>query len=131
RYNTLLRTNEPPLESEVPYIRSLVSAAAARLAIFHKEILPLQLHQELVKQDYAELLSFYDQHYGAISPLRRMPNELLQEIFFWSLPSVQDSKYSKEIQMQDSPWILTHICQKWRALAINTPGLWSIIAINY
>ncbi|KAF8154384.1 hypothetical protein K438DRAFT_1778014 [Mycena galopus ATCC 62051] len=102
---------------------------AAQMVLLEEGISPLQFHLHL--QRNAELLSLHKSHSSIISPLRRMPNEMLQEIFFWSLPSVQDSKYCTRFRIKDSPWILTQICHRWRVLAISTPALWSIVAINY
>ncbi|KAJ7140393.1 hypothetical protein C8R46DRAFT_1320308 [Mycena filopes] len=59
-----------------------------------------------------------------LSPLRRMPTEMLSEIF--SLTLASDGRTN----IKDSPWTLSHTCSRWRAIAIDSPSLWSFIAIN-
>ncbi|KAJ7648229.1 hypothetical protein DFH06DRAFT_1423724 [Mycena polygramma] len=60
-----------------------------------------------------------------------MPPEVLCEIFAWTLPSVRDSCKRLKPRVTDSPWILTHVSHRWRAVAILNPSLWSIVAIKY
>ncbi|KAJ7483482.1 hypothetical protein FB451DRAFT_991164, partial [Mycena latifolia] len=65
-----------------------------------------------------------------LSPLRRMPPELLGEIFSWTLPSVQEALGRRRFQDKHSPWVFTQVCHRWRAVALSTPSLWSQIVIN-
>ncbi|KIM38078.1 hypothetical protein M413DRAFT_250649 [Hebeloma cylindrosporum] len=53
-----------------------------------------------------------------LSPLRRLPLELLREIFLWSF--------------EDQPcsaWVLAAVCTSWRRLALRTPLIWSKIRL--
>ncbi|KAJ7498230.1 hypothetical protein B0H11DRAFT_1999113, partial [Mycena galericulata] len=66
---------------------------------------------------------------GIVSPLRRMPPEVLGEIFSWTLPlPVETWSCSR---LDESPWVLTHICSRWRAISLATPSLWSQVIIDY
>ncbi|KAJ7147735.1 hypothetical protein C8R43DRAFT_529545 [Mycena crocata] len=40
-----------------------------------------------------------------------------------------DASEREKVQITDSPWILTHVNRRWRAIAISTPSLWSRIEI--
>ncbi|KAK7036091.1 F-box domain-containing protein [Favolaschia claudopus] len=55
-------------------------------------------------------------------PVLTLPNEITSEIFihFLGLPASEPP----EIHSPHSPIRLTHICRKWRAVAIATPPLW-------
>ncbi|KAJ7825713.1 hypothetical protein B0H13DRAFT_1585245, partial [Mycena leptocephala] len=55
-----------------------------------------------------------------LSPLRRMPPEVFCEIFVWLLPSFNSAVN-----------LLAQISHQWRAIAVSTPRLWSLFAINY
>ena len=54
------------------------------------------------------------------SPIRQVPDDILCEIFTQSLPSDAMATFDP----LESPILLTHICQRWRVLAINFPLLW-------
>ncbi|KAJ7157290.1 hypothetical protein C8R46DRAFT_859860, partial [Mycena filopes] len=58
-----------------------------------------------------------------LSGLRRLPLEILAYIFLLTIPSVEETCPLR------SPWILGHICRRWRAIALATPALWSSIVI--
>ncbi|KDR72745.1 hypothetical protein GALMADRAFT_73622 [Galerina marginata CBS 339.88] len=53
-----------------------------------------------------------------LSPIRRLPMELLREIFMWSF--------------EDHPcsaWVLAAVCTSWRSLALRIPLIWSKIRL--
>ncbi|KAJ7663886.1 hypothetical protein DFH06DRAFT_986571 [Mycena polygramma] len=57
-----------------------------RLAIIDEEIAKLRETLKQLEEDRASLLSYK----VILSPLRRMPPEVLGQIFSWTLPSVDD-----------------------------------------
>ncbi|KAJ7679129.1 hypothetical protein DFH06DRAFT_505619 [Mycena polygramma] len=111
-----LHGNNAPLDGEIPFLRNSLSAAQKRvdaldLAVEHaREVL-----EELMRKrkDTVDVVS---QHRGALSPVRRMPEEMLCEIFGWSLVA--------DLQ---SPWRLARVCQTWRNTALEYGHLWSAI----
>ncbi|KAJ6468524.1 hypothetical protein C8R47DRAFT_1302596 [Mycena vitilis] len=58
-----------------------------------------------------------------------MPPEVLAEIFRWTLPKVPAS--ARRFRIADSPWLLTHVSHRWRAIATGTPRLWASVDISY
>ncbi|KAH8078063.1 hypothetical protein BXZ70DRAFT_690189 [Cristinia sonorae] len=73
---------------------------------------------------------------NAAPPIHRIPAEILSEIFQYcqheplelQLVNGKPSKVSTFSQ----GWIreVTHVCQQWRQVALNTPSLWSNICIT-
>lgn len=49
-----------------------------------------------------------------LSPVRRLPAEMLREIFMWNFE-----------EHAACAWVLSAVCSSWRRLAIRTPRLWS------
>jgi hypothetical protein len=49
-----------------------------------------------------------------LSPIRRLPIDLLRDIFMWSFED-----YSCQA------WILAAVCSSWRRLALRMPRIWS------
>jgi hypothetical protein len=60
-----------------------------------------------------------------------MPPELLHEIFSWTLPSIKEALDMGRFEMGQTPWLLTQINSRWRAIVISTPSLWSRIVVDY
>ncbi|KAJ7701684.1 hypothetical protein B0H16DRAFT_1705296 [Mycena metata] len=61
-------------------------------------------------------------------PVLNLPNELVSEIFVHFLPDYPSTPPLFGIH---SPNILTHICRKWRDIALSTPLLWRAISLEY
>ncbi|KAJ7291960.1 hypothetical protein C8J57DRAFT_1588853 [Mycena rebaudengoi] len=69
------------------------------------------------------------------APITTLPPELICEIFSWTLPAKtymkEESRWRLPLcaQLKGSPWILGHVCQQWRAIALSCPTLWSSITV--
>ncbi|KAK7052160.1 hypothetical protein R3P38DRAFT_3172485 [Favolaschia claudopus] len=57
-------------------------------------------------------------------PVLTIPNEIISEIFLHFLPPPPEFP---PIKGPYSPLRLLAICQKWRAIALATPGLWNMV----
>lgn len=63
---------------------------------------------------------------SAVAPVRRLPVELLVEVFILCLP---DGKYIIP-RPTSAPLLLTQVCSSWRDIALSVPALWSSIQID-
>ncbi|KAJ6592315.1 hypothetical protein DFH09DRAFT_1025215 [Mycena vulgaris] len=64
-------------------------------------------------------------HEGAISPLRRMPTELLSLIFKYMLPPYATPR------VDPGPWAISAVCSRWRTIVLSQPALWSTIVLDF
>ncbi|KAK7054703.1 hypothetical protein VNI00_003166 [Paramarasmius palmivorus] len=80
-----------------------------------------KISQLQTKRD--KLQSFVDSHRSLLSPVRRLPRDLLAEIFLQCLPG--DRLPIRSIG--EAPLLLTTVCHTWREVAITTPRLWRAI----
>ncbi|KAJ6585424.1 hypothetical protein B0H19DRAFT_892038, partial [Mycena capillaripes] len=64
-------------------------------------------------------------HKALISPMRHLPQDLLQEIFTSCLPT----KHNALVDPQSAPLLLGFICRHWRKIAHSTPRLWASLHI--
>ena len=55
-----------------------------------------------------------------LSPIRRLPMELLREIFVWSFE-----------EHACSAWVLAAVCPSWRRLALRIPLIWSKVSPSF
>ena len=60
-----------------------------------------------------------------LSPIRRLPPELLGEIFCYCLPHDYDKNGAHKAVMLPS-----HVCSHWRDVALSTPTLWTNIVLR-
>ncbi|KZP16957.1 hypothetical protein FIBSPDRAFT_41453 [Athelia psychrophila] len=62
-----------------------------------------------------------------LSPIRRVPPEILMEIVLNVLPggTYEDNPYARHDRMLPS-----HICKEWRDLSLSTPKLWANISVE-
>ncbi|KAJ7113903.1 hypothetical protein C8R44DRAFT_795944 [Mycena epipterygia] len=130
RHQTLLGTNEPPEGAELTFIRSVMSETGVRLTYLDDEITRLRERLRQLEEERTSLASYHAQNTAILSPVRRMPAELLEEIFLWTLPSTDDARYRRIFDAKSSPWVLTHICSRWREVALSTSSLWSLVVIH-
>ncbi|KAG7451303.1 uncharacterized protein BT62DRAFT_926978 [Guyanagaster necrorhizus] len=66
-----------------------------------------------------------DSQRSALSPIRRLPLEILSEIFKLCLPGSYIIPKSRS-----APLLLTQVCGSWRRLALSIPQLWSSISVE-
>ncbi|KAJ7018396.1 hypothetical protein C8F04DRAFT_390998 [Mycena alexandri] len=64
--------------------------------------------------------------YYLVSPIRRLPPQVLERIFSFSIVDAQF-----DLDTSEMPWVLTYICSSWRRVAISTPQLWRKIDISF
>ncbi|KAJ6522278.1 hypothetical protein B0H19DRAFT_1008972 [Mycena capillaripes] len=65
-------------------------------------------------------------HLALVSGARRLPHDILGEIFMACLPQIAYSSMSSA----EPPQLLSHICSEWRRLAISMPRLWTSLHIE-
>ncbi|KAJ7138249.1 hypothetical protein C8R44DRAFT_661285, partial [Mycena epipterygia] len=125
-HHRLLNSNEVPMESDSILVQSVILKAGGRLADLDDAISELRDRMKRLEEERASVSIHLAKNAAIISPLRRMPPEVLGEIFSWTLPSV-GVLHQRHFGVAISPWVLTHISSRWRAVSISTPSLWSLV----
>ncbi|KAF7373598.1 hypothetical protein MSAN_00570200 [Mycena sanguinolenta] len=120
-----LNTNYVPSDSEVLHIHALLLEPTAELARVDARIEELEIILQQLKAQRALLKTPIDAHRALISPMRRIPEDVLIEIFCACLPS----EHNARIDPAEAPMALGRICKHWRGVAYSAPILWSTIHI--
>ncbi|KAF8965551.1 hypothetical protein BDZ97DRAFT_1811241 [Flammula alnicola] len=126
----LLSSNLPPSDSEIILVQKAIREAEATES---------QLKQKLVERIAAgqssrgwetvtrhkigQAARFIHQHKGILSPIRRIPLEILQEIFIWATPTVR--VHTRWRPISELPWEFAQVSQPWRASALSISMLWN------
>ncbi|KAJ6512588.1 hypothetical protein C8R45DRAFT_1152325 [Mycena sanguinolenta] len=102
---------------------SSMEADRARLSKIEIEILDLQDSISVLRAEKQLVQRRLDSYKY---PVLALPNEMVSEIFVHTLPPYP---ICPELFGTDSPTTLTHICRKWREIALDTPELWRAIRV--
>lgn len=128
----LLTSNEPPLDPELSEIRSKAAAHVDRLAILDKTIADMQNTVQLMRSEREWVAAELAELRQVSSPVRRLPPEVLSEIF---LACINEDIFHKthledSLDARKAPWVLSRICRRWRGIATSDARLWSTICID-
>ncbi|KAK7031026.1 hypothetical protein VNI00_013816 [Paramarasmius palmivorus] len=115
-FNHVLRTNYAPSPDELTAIRKLISGPEEKIRLLNEKISELQAERD-------DLQSFVDDHRALLSPARRLPRDVVAEIFLRCLSTAR----LPTCDVTTSPLLLTTICRYWREVAITTPRLWRAV----
>ncbi|KAK7019926.1 hypothetical protein R3P38DRAFT_2971319 [Favolaschia claudopus] len=146
----LLRSNEPPSDSQVPTIRNEIATIREQLAslkakrdefhrkddAFRQQLAAMETQMNEAKKEASKLdeemravEEHMHAHFSILSPVRHIPPEILSEIFHWTCSS-QWARTVHRLKVYTAPWALTHVCRAWRHVARADAGLWSWIRID-
>ncbi|KAK0194798.1 hypothetical protein F5146DRAFT_259683 [Armillaria mellea] len=141
----LTRTNDLPLPSQENTLLAMISSYKQDLHRLDLEksslyVLLLDLTKqleekiEILNQERARISEAIHECQGIISPVRRLPPELLCQIFLGTIDRAQATA-DVDAQMHDiksvgySPLSISSVSVKWRSIALSFPEFWSSINI--
>lgn len=125
KFEDLLGTNYIPTEEDVASIKQRISEPLARLVKLDEEIAVADARVQSLRQARADLLDGIEGYRRLISPVRRVPPDILREVFINCLPDDRNPTMSSD----EAPVVLTRISSQWRTLALTTPRLWASLHI--
>ncbi|KAK7038296.1 F-box domain-containing protein [Favolaschia claudopus] len=88
---------------------------------------------ELLKRRRAEVRRTLKACRAALSPIRRLPPEILGLIFSEGVGTTYFFGDISEVQppvTQHAPWLFTRVCRHWSAVALATPSLWALMFVD-
>ncbi|KAK6996915.1 hypothetical protein R3P38DRAFT_3370723 [Favolaschia claudopus] len=118
-FQRYLSTNYIPTDAEIKQIReNILPDCEVELARLNSLIQDLTAQRDRV-QDYLA------SHKALISQARRLPQDILGEIFLACLPTGGNAMMSA----REAPLLLGHICSSWRAISFAQRRLWAALHI--
>ena len=124
-FSDKVNTNYIPDEAERQEIVEYVSAANQEICELNAKIAEMKAVLMQVTRTRDRLQTAANQHQALISPLRRLPPELLQVIFVWCLPIHRNAV----MHVSEAPVLLGRVCSQWRRISLSTPEVWSSLHI--
>ncbi|KAK6992923.1 hypothetical protein R3P38DRAFT_3078369 [Favolaschia claudopus] len=107
-------TNYVPTDAEIDDIRTHISPYDSELGRLDFVIQKLSAQRE-------RLQKYVEPHRALVSYPRRLPQDILEEIFSCSLPTDRCAVMSAK----EAPLLLGRICSAWRSFAFKMPRLWT------
>ncbi|KAK6980656.1 hypothetical protein R3P38DRAFT_3117553 [Favolaschia claudopus] len=141
----LARTGGLPSDSGKAQLRIIVSAAPAELERYDAEIRKLHseehqqnpLHISRLTRERKALASYAAYCRSILSPIRKLPNELIVDIFELCFPASlyelsHTASMEEEMGRISHAYLLklAHVCSHWYCIAMETPKLWSTITVD-
>ncbi|KAJ7069457.1 hypothetical protein C8F01DRAFT_976980, partial [Mycena amicta] len=111
-------TNYCPTDEEVAQIKTLLVEPRVRLRDLDERIEKLQEERDKVAAHIAA-------HEALISPIRRIPLDILQELFLACLPSDRNCAMASS----EPPLQLGRVCSHWRTVVSQFPAMWAKLHI--
>ncbi|KAF7366536.1 hypothetical protein MSAN_00910900 [Mycena sanguinolenta] len=120
-----LGTNYCPRDDELVQIKSLLVEPCMRLKRLEDEIAALQKTMDKLTEERDAVAAFVEAHKALTSPLRRLPLDIIEELFMACLPTNRNCVMSAT----EAPVLLGRVCSSWRTISLSTPRLWSRLHI--
>ncbi|KAF8650054.1 hypothetical protein AX16_005444 [Volvariella volvacea WC 439] len=126
--STLIETNRIPNDEEIKQIQvQVIEPCVIRLKELEADIASLKAQLHDLERERNVLSYHIDHHCALIAPIRRLPHDILREIFIQCLPT-DDFALMKT---SEAPLLLGRVCSAWRQVALVTPRLWQSMHIPY
>ncbi|KAF7355934.1 hypothetical protein MVEN_00922600 [Mycena venus] len=113
-FSQYFHTNYIPSNSEIKRIQTSLTSYLTELSRLDLLIRDLTSRRK-------KLAEYVDSHRALISCGRRLPRDILQEIFTACLPIHRNAIMSAK----EAPLLLCHVCSGWRGIAYSTGALWA------
>ncbi|KAJ6524682.1 hypothetical protein DFH09DRAFT_1189251 [Mycena vulgaris] len=124
-FETILQTNIVPSDADCQRIRDFIAGPRRECAELNDEISRMQKLLNELTQKRDALDDFIAAHLAMVSPARRLPEDIIRDVFVACLPSHRNPF----IISNESPLLLCQICSDWRRLALSTPRLWAAVHV--
>jgi F-box-like len=120
-----LYTNYIALGPEIKQIHQIIAKPLDDILQLNEKIVHFQAIIDDLSRERDKLSKFVEDHRALLSGARRLPHELVQQIFFDCLPTDRNSVMSSD----EAPVLLGRICKLWRQISLSTPQLWSSLHV--
>ncbi|KAJ7648349.1 hypothetical protein DFH06DRAFT_575122 [Mycena polygramma] len=122
----LLQTNNPPADAEIPVLVDLTANARQSIDTLNARIKKLTTTLDQLMSERDDLAERVQQCTSALSPIRRLPPEIVHEIFSWTL---RRTRRVAGRAPSGAPWYLGQISGIWREIALGLPSLWNTVTV--
>ncbi|KAF9523299.1 hypothetical protein CPB83DRAFT_863028 [Crepidotus variabilis] len=124
-YADKLYTNYIPSIPQITEIKQYVAEVRQKISLFDDRAAELEAALQELYTKRSQLSEIATAHAALISPVRRLPPEILQLIFVFCLSSTRNAV----MHASEAPVLLGRVCSEWRRISLATPEVWSSLHI--
>ncbi|KAI3595128.1 hypothetical protein WG66_009386 [Moniliophthora roreri] len=133
--NDALRSDYAPSAVEVTRARAFIKEGKEMLKLYDRELERIRGVQEKLETDRASLQQRIEEHTAMISPLRRIPAEVMQRIFsLVCLPEGEEEMLALALRIQSEirapAYQISLTSSHWRNIVLNYPLLWRSFSLD-
>ncbi|KAJ3522051.1 hypothetical protein NMY22_g12053 [Coprinellus aureogranulatus] len=125
-----LDTNYCPSDEDIVDLEGIIECHQGEAKNLAEQILEAQKALSVTIARHNALLQCIEGHSALLSPIRRLPEDVLETIFYTcNIDGIVPS--SPTIDSSTHPVLtITRVCRLWRRLALKSPRLWSSLNIE-
>ncbi|KAF9026750.1 hypothetical protein BDZ89DRAFT_834874 [Hymenopellis radicata] len=124
-----LRTsNLPATDEEISHIRhTILSTVSDEISSIDSKVASLHEAIRSMEEERERLKTVQKKYTNLVSLHRTLPSEIWSEIFLHTLSSASDSN---AFNVSGSIWQFSHVCQRWRNVALSLRSFWSTMTLR-
>ncbi|KAJ7476269.1 hypothetical protein B0H11DRAFT_1308639 [Mycena galericulata] len=127
---SLTRSNAPPTELQAQQLQLVLDDALIELSHLDKTIGETILSLLKLAEERHRRTRLVRSVKEALSPIRRLPTEILAEIFLWCRANNLRAGNYCVADPSTAPMLLAQISSRWRNICHGTPQLWDLIHLT-
>ncbi|PBK64012.1 hypothetical protein ARMSODRAFT_866327, partial [Armillaria solidipes] len=131
-----LQSNDAPTDGDINFLKGYIAGKQKLLEELSAHRAALSAAEKPLTTLRSTLATDITQYKKALHPIRRLPPEVLSEIFLQCIDEngtenevsrFLDSTLSclkSSLDPSQCPWTLSKVCSKWCAISLSFPHLW-------
>ncbi|KAK0486583.1 hypothetical protein IW261DRAFT_1604690 [Armillaria novae-zelandiae] len=124
------RSDYVPSASDVHHIRESLKTIEKEVQRYDDELFHLYTLMTQREAEQRELKLNAEKYLSILAPIKRLPNEMLSEIFAQCCKQGDEDVNCIGDTETLSAMSISRVCSRWRSLAISTKSLWAVFSIS-
>ncbi|THU96198.1 hypothetical protein K435DRAFT_664911, partial [Dendrothele bispora CBS 962.96] len=127
--DSLVECNDPPSGDDLDSMRVSLADAEKRIRDIEQQLKILEDQRDVLQKERTTLNRYASTQKTVLNPVRRVPVEILADIFTICVKNATSNMYENALTMKSARWTVSHVCARWRQVSLTTPTLWTNIEL--
>ncbi|KAK7044058.1 hypothetical protein VNI00_007773 [Paramarasmius palmivorus] len=126
----IIRSYRPPTDIEASHTRSFIELEQLELERYDTEISRTRKVLEKLEQERKLLQQRLEERRSWLAPIRRLPPEVLENIFCFAQSGYSYSLRIEGKEFQSTVYAISQVCLHWRCIVVTQPKWWNRISVD-